>query len=316
MVRTEEDMQFLGFFGTIKESFKIVFSRKKIFTHITLTLILPLALIYLANVEISDLFSSNILNNQVHSSKRHHRISTHWALLSLFKTLYFIFFLILYLLSTAAVVYTIACICTDKQTPFKRVMSVVPKVWKRLLVTFLWSFFIVFVYNVVAIGILVLWVAFLLGYVVGIVLGVGILVLYLVGLVYISIVWQLASVVSVLEEKYGLKAMKKSRILIKGKMGVTVAMFVLFGLCFAGIEIVFEKLVVFEWSTKLAISIPIGILCLVLLMVVILFDLVVETIIYFICKSYHHESIDKSSLSHHLEEYHGSKHVQLERSTV
>ncbi|KAL5752159.1 hypothetical protein ACOSP7_022337 [Xanthoceras sorbifolium] len=323
MDREEEHLQFLGFFGSIKESFKIIFSWKKIFTQITLTLILPLSFIFLAHIEISQLLFFKILHNtntldhtQVDSSKRHHlidRLSTELALFCLFKISYFTFFLILYLLSTAAVVYTIACIYTAKQISYKKVISVVPRVWKRLLVTFLWTFAVFFVYNVIVIGILALWAVFIADSWFGIVIGVGILVVYLVGFVYISIVWQLASVVSVLEDKYGLKAMKKSRNLIKGKMGIAVGMFVVFSLCFVGIEIVFEEFVVLEWSPNLAALIMIGIGCVVLLLLVILFGLVVQTVIYFICKSYHHESIDKSSLSDHLEVYLGD-YVRLNRA--
>ncbi|KAL5782633.1 hypothetical protein ACOSP7_007662 [Xanthoceras sorbifolium] len=144
-------------------------------------------------------------------------------------------------------------------------------------------------------------------------IGVGILFVYVVGFVYISIIWQLASIVSILEDKYGLKTMKNSKILIKGKMGIAVAMFVIFNLYFVGIEIVFEKFVVLEWSPNLASSIMIAILCVVLLLLVILFELLVQTVIYFISKSYHHENIDKSCLSDYLEVYLGD-YIPLNRA--
>ncbi|KAJ6774139.1 PROTEIN putative-RELATED [Salix purpurea] len=65
------------------------------------------------------------------------------------------FLLIFSLLSTAAVVYTIACIYTAREVTFKKVMSVVPKVWKRLMITFLSIFIAVFLYNVVSILVLI-----------------------------------------------------------------------------------------------------------------------------------------------------------------
>ena len=61
-----------------------------------------------------------------------------------------------------------------------------------------------------------------------------------------------------------------------------------------------------------------GIGSLLLLLKVFLFGLVVQTVLYFVCKSYHHENIDKSALSEHLEGYLGdyvplkSKDVQME----
>ncbi|TXG60386.1 hypothetical protein EZV62_014959 [Acer yangbiense] len=324
MDREQEQLQSLGFFGTIKESFKIIFSWKKIFTHITLTLVLPLSILYLVQIVISDLISSKVSYTSINDTNtttttRHHLYTDSISLL-LIKIVDFVLYLILYLLSTAAVVFTVACIYTAKQITYKKVMKIVPKVWKRLLVTFLWSVAIFFVYHVVAIGVFALWFVLLSNSIAGLVVGVVILILYLVGLVYISVIWQLASVVSVLEEKYGLKAMKKSRVLIKGKMGVAVLTLILFVLCFGGIEMLFEMYAVFEWSRNLLISILVAIGCVVLLVPVTLLSLVAETIIYFICKSYHHENIDKSSLSDHLEEYLGdyvrlnrSKDVQLEQ---
>ncbi|XVE86524.1 hypothetical protein DITRI_Ditri18aG0040500 [Diplodiscus trichospermus] len=144
-------------------------------------------------------------------------------------------------------------------------MSVVPKVWKRLIVTFLWSFANVLVYNIIAGVLLLSSVAFLgLGNL-GIAIFVVLLILYLSGFVYISLVWHLASVVSVLEDVYGIKAMKKSKALIKGKMGVAVAMFVVLIICFVGIQVAFESGVVLAWSLGTEIRIGIGILCFLLL---------------------------------------------------
>jgi hypothetical protein len=54
-----------------------------------------------------------------------------------------------------------------------------------------------------------------------------------------------------------------------------------------------------------------------------LFELVIQTVmIYFVCKSNHHEKIEKLALSDHLDVYHGeyvplnSKDVQLEQHYV
>ncbi|KAB1210557.1 hypothetical protein CJ030_MR6G010853 [Morella rubra] len=324
----EQELQFLGFFGIFKESFKIISSWRKIFGQITLALVIPLSALSLAHIVISDLLFSNVTNDignrlvgntqgstDVNSSKV--------ATFLLFEAAYFISLLILSLLATAAVVYTIACIYTAKEITFKKVMSAVPRVWKRLAVTFLWSFAVAFVYNVVAGVILFLWARFLGGTGVGLILIVILAVAYLIGIVYITIVWDLASVVSVLEEVYGIKSMMKSRALIKGKMGVAVAFLILLSICIAGIEFVFEAFVVNDEFLSLGIRIVVGILCCLLLFMLVLFGLVVQTVIYFVCKSYHHESIDRPSLTAHLEAYLGNyvhlnpaKDVQLSEPPV
>ncbi|OMO57187.1 hypothetical protein CCACVL1_25927 [Corchorus capsularis] len=335
MMNSEQgELKFLGFFGILKESSKIIFSWRKIFSQITLALILPLSFIFLAHIQISQFIFVDILRDQnalqnstgtpPYSDKLSGTVSSKWVAFWLFKAAYFIVFLILALLSTSAVVYTVACIYTGKEISFKKVMSVVPKVWKRLIVTFLWTFAIVMIYNLVAVFCLLLPVLIIyMGFSnVGVAIFVILFLLYLAGLIYIAVVWQLAGVVSVLEDVYGIQAMKKSKALIKGKMGVALALFLLLILCFGGIQTLFQFEVAFFWSLSVGMRILIGIVCLLLLFNVILFGLVSKTVLYFVCKSHHHENIDKSILADHLEVYVGeylplkSKDVQLEQSHV
>ncbi|KAI8531430.1 hypothetical protein RHMOL_Rhmol11G0136400 [Rhododendron molle] len=220
-------------------------------------------------------------------------------------------------------VYTVASICTGRDVTFRKVMSVVPKVWKRFMVTFYCAFLAFFLYNVVAVLTLVLW-SFTIESVnkVGPIFLVVIVVLYVVGFLYMTVVWQLASVISMLEDMKGFKAMTKSRNLIKGKMWIAIVIFFKLNLAMVGIWILFESQVVRTGSFGIVGRLGFGFLCLLLLFKVFLFGLVIQTVIYFVCKSYHHENIDKSSLSDHLEVYLGqyvplkAKNVQLEQFDV
>lgn len=310
----QEELQFLGFTGIFKESIKIIFSWKKIFTKITLAFIFPLSFIFLAHFQISQLLFFNILTHQTtlnnstalsspDSAKLSRVISSDWTAFWLFKLAYFTFFFVLSLLSTSAVVYTVACAYTSKTITFRNIITVVPKVWKRLMVTFIWNFVIILAYNIVAATLFFIWV-FLIGVSIsGIMIGVALLIIYLVGFVYITIVWHLACVVSVLENVYGIRAMVKSNDLIKGKMGVAGSIFVLLVVWILGIEFLFEKFVVLGLELNLGIRVGIGVLCSLLLLKVILLGLVAQTVIYLVCKSYHHENIDRSLLADHLEDY-------------
>ncbi|XP_026450671.1 uncharacterized protein LOC113350762 [Papaver somniferum] len=150
-----------------------------------------------------------------------------------------------------------------------------------------------------------------------------ILVPYFIGLVYISVVWQLASVVSVMEESYGIKAMLKSRALIKGKIWVSSFIFIKLQILFIGILMAFKALVVhgysfgdffvIRYSFGIWGRICLGIFFIVLLTLLIHFALVIQTVIYFVCKSCHHENIDKSGLAEHLEVYYLGDYVPLMR---
>ncbi|XWS21718.1 hypothetical protein CRYUN_Cryun30bG0078700 [Craigia yunnanensis] len=325
MDREQEEMQFLGFFGIYTESYKVIFAWRKIFSKITLSLILPLSFIYLVHMEVSSLFFRKIIHNEIEldhtrsGSPKYEKISdlvsNELAYFWLFKAVYFTLFLILSLLSTAAVVYTIACIYTARELTFKKVMSVVPKVWKRLMVTFLCIFVAMFFYHVVAVVIFIVWLFSIGASDMGYAFFVILIILYFVGFLYLTIIWHLASVVSVLEEAYGFQAMVKSKNLIKGKLWVAIVIFLKLNLTLGIIEIAFQMLVVHGSTLGIANRVVYAIICFLLLSKLILFGLVIQTVIYFVCKSYHHENIEKSSLSDHLETYLG-EYVPLKTKDV
>ncbi|GAB4847761.1 hypothetical protein Ancab_026823 [Ancistrocladus abbreviatus] len=321
MDREQEELQFLGFFGICKESIKIIFTCFKIFAKIVLTLIFPL-------IVLSPFLSPKIINNkntleqtQLGTPTYNNYSDIHslgWiTLFWLIKLAYFIFLFIFFLFTTSVIIYTVALIYTSKDLSFKIVLSVVPKVYKRLMVTFLWSIGIIFLYKILTLLPFAIWLILYNGGVVGNATARVLLVLYLMGLVYIWVIWELASVVSVLEDYKGLQAMVKSKALIKGKMGVSIALYLMLHLCYGLIAIMF---VVIDRS-ELGVGGRIGvrILSSVLFSMVFLLGLVVRTVIYFVCKSVHHENIDKSSLADHLEVYQGEysplkvKDLQLEQ---
>nr|XP_017233666.1 PREDICTED: uncharacterized protein LOC108207746 [Daucus carota subsp. sativus] len=331
MDREQEEIQFLGFLGIFKEAFSVTSSHRKIFSQITLTIILPLSLFYLAQIEISEILFGQIIRSEYdldHTdqmetqkySKTSDVLSSELLAFWLFKIAYFIFALVFSLLSTSAVVYTIACIYTAKEVTYKKVMKVVPKVWKRLMVTFLWNFIIVFASIIVLLLVAALWAVTLGTSVVGITVGIIVLLVYVSGILYIGFMWHLAGIISVLEDVYGIQALFKSKDLIKGNTGLCAAIFIINKLCFIGIYLGFRASVVGGESVLGKISHA----CLwsLLLSMLIHFALVIQTIIYLICKSYHRESIDKLSLADHLEVYSGDyvplnfKDVQLEYSKV
>ncbi|KAG5250771.1 polyadenylate-binding protein B-binding protein [Salix suchowensis] len=280
MERKQEEMQFLGVFGIFQEAYKIIFSCRKIFRQITLALILPLQFI--------------IINNEVEllgteaGTKRYNQLSDHisseFAYLCLFKVAYSILCVLFSLLSTAAVVYTIASIYAGREVSFKKVMSAVPKVWKRLMVTFL-SIFVAL-------------------------------------LAYVAVAILVSSTVSVLEEVCGFKAMTKSRALIKGKMWTALIIFFNLTITSAVVNMAFQNLAVHGVSMNMAGRVFLGVICSALFLGLFLFGFVTQTVIYFVCKSNHHENIEKSALSDHLEAYHGeyaplkSKDLQLEQYDV
>lgn len=294
----------LGFFGILKETFKLIFSNKRIFSQITLPLIIPLSLILQANVLVTQLISSKILgnNDNVHPTnfKIYQFSSLNFSELKSFKRVafwvltefsYYLFTLIFSLLCTSIVVFTISCIYTGKDINVKKAFFIIPKVWKQAFSTLLVSLFIVFLYDVVfgAVLLLTLWFIFKGP---AIIFAAVVLILFFVGSLYITIIWHLAIVVSILEDNfYGIKAITKSRFLLRGKIGVAMGMLIISTVCSAAIDAIFQKFALRELLIQnVGIRVGIGIICFLLELLLILFTLVVQAVIYYVCKSYHEDN--------------------------
>ncbi|KAF7128030.1 hypothetical protein RHSIM_Rhsim11G0075800 [Rhododendron simsii] len=285
MDREQKDMQFLGLFGIYLESYKIIFNSRKIFSKISLAFILPLSLIFLTNIAVSDSLSS--------------KGATFW----LVEFVYLTFFLAFSVLSTFAVIHTVDSVYTGDDVTFGKIMSVIPQVWKRLMLTFLCACLAIFLCNVVLVVPIILWIVTNKHVnIAGLVFFLAIAILNIVGVVYMTVVWWLAGVVSVLEDIKGMKAMTKSSNLIQGKMWIAIVILLKQEVTIFGIQILFESQVVHTWSFGFAGKLAFGFLFLFMLLSVFLFALVIETMIYFVCISCHHENINKLSLSDHLDE--------------
>ena len=319
-------MKSIGVIGVYREAYKIILSRRRIFTQITLSLILPLSFISLAHTQLSkNLFpkityqnQKNVAETQILADSSYTNmfdlLSSTFTSYSLLQTAYTIFFFILSLLSTSAIVYTTACIYSGQEVTFRMVMSVVPKVWKRLIITS-WSIFQALTPNyLVAVTVIALAAVLIAfgpntnaGFVISLVVGV----LYSMGFLYMSIVWQLTSTISVLEDSYGFQAMKRSNQLIRGKVGLSILILLMLGLIYYMLQKALEKVVVDGESLGMVNRVAFATACLSLLLLLSLFQRVIQTIIYFVCKSHHHEKIDKLALSDHLQVYAEELYVPL-----
>ncbi|XP_057510457.1 uncharacterized protein LOC130792882 [Actinidia eriantha] len=304
-----EELQFLSTIDLLKESISIPKRSPKTFYLITLILVFPLSFAILAH----SLFTHPLLN-QINTPAGSH--ASQWAKLLVFQFCYLIFLLAFSLLSTAAVVFTVASLYTSKPVSFSSTLSAIPGVFKRLFITYLWVSVLMIVYNVIFLAFLVLLViaidtqnAGLLFFAI-----IVIFVLYLVVHSYMSALWHLASVVAVLEPVYGLAAMKKSYELLKGR--TRMAFWLVLGyLSFCGvINGIFGAVVVHGGEDYgVFMRIVVGGFLVGVLVIVNLIGLLVQSVFYYVCKSYHNQGIDKSALYDHLGGYLG-EYVPLKSS--
>ncbi|CAH2046411.1 unnamed protein product [Thlaspi arvense] len=308
-----EELQFLSIGGILRESTTIPKFSPKTFYLITLTLIFPLSFAILAH----SLFTQPILA-QLDSTPPSDQSQTNheWTLLFVYQFIYIIFLFAFSLLSTAAVVFTVASLYTGKPVSFSSTMSAIPLVLKRLFITFLWVSLMMLVYNsVFLLFLVILIVAIDIQSVILTVFSmVVIFVLFLGVHVYMTAWWHLASVVSVLEPIYGIAAMKKSYELLKGRTHMACSMvFIYLALCSftAG---VFSGVVVHGGDAfGIFTRIVAGGFLVGVLVIVNLVGLLVQSVFYYVCKSFHHQAIDKSALHDHLGGYLGD-YVPLKSS--
>ncbi|XP_057730090.1 uncharacterized protein LOC130945384 [Arachis stenosperma] len=283
----QQKMEVVGFFGVYQESFKIVQSHTKIFTQITFILILPLlSFIFFIFKQQSSLLFNEILhdsheltniNNHDTPQYQHliRKISSKWDTFLFFNFISFTLILIFSILSTTAVVYTVATsiYTAGKETmiSFTEVITgIVPKTWKRLMVTFLCAILDFLTYNFLAM--LVTWeLAKPVRNYFGVAGSIIMVLLYLSGFVYLIMVWKIASVVTLLDGKAcGFEAMKKSKELVKGNMGFSISIFLSVNVPFFVILFLFLEKAAF------------GILCL-LVSCHVVFEVVLLTLLCLVC---------------------------------
>ncbi|KAK1411125.1 hypothetical protein QVD17_37669 [Tagetes erecta] len=307
MDKPQEEMQDLGFFGIYNASIKTILSHKNIFAQISMSFIFPLSFAILVHFIVADIIDSTInhdhetklySNSNVENEYLYRKLSNasivYWIFIIIYMTLIFLFSI----LSTATVVYTVANVYSGYNVTFKKVLKFVPKVWRRLVVTFLWIYFGFFIYNVITGLVFFIWastVRNVTNTTYTIVMFYIFIATYCVGFINLTAHWQLASVVTVLETSCPHGPLMKGINLIKGKK--LLSWFVFFGLycVFAGILIVFLK---FMYDGTLGAIMTL--VCVFLLMILFLVGYVAQTMLYLVCKSYHREPIDKMELSKHL----------------
>ncbi|KAI9122504.1 hypothetical protein K1719_006344 [Acacia pycnantha] len=307
-----EELQFLRIPDILRESISIPKRSPKTFYLITVALIFPLSFAILAH----SLFTHPILAQLQSPYDDPSQTPHEWTLLIVIQFCYLIFLFAFSLLSTAAVVFTVASIYTSKPVSFSSTFSAIPKVLKRLFITFLWVSLLMFAYNLVfVLGLVMMIIAIdthstVLFFFALIVL----LVLFLVVHVYITALWHLASVVSVLEPVYGFAAMKKSYELLKGRIKYAAFLVFVYLTCCGVIAGIFSAVVVHGGGHYGVFArIVMGGFLVGVLVIVNLVGLLVQSVFYYVCKSYHHQGIDKIALHDHLGGYLG-EYVPLKSS--
>lgn len=278
-----QKLQFLGIYGILRETIKLIFTVKTIFSQITLAFILPLSLLIFTQSEVPNLWSIDALP---------------------FNSALFFFSVVFFFLSTAAAVFAAACSFADRELPLHQLICVAPKVCKQHLVTFLCLIVDFFAFNLFALSsitLICIAIPLLLNYE-PFELLTQLLILFLsVEVFYFALIWQISSVVAVFEaDSYGFEAIARSKELLQGKMAMASILLILVCFPFGVILFAFRYVVVVE-SALVRVGIR-GILGIVWIWSFLMF-LLIGTVLYLVCKSHESAGIDESALSAHLQGY-------------
>ncbi|GLJ55757.1 hypothetical protein SUGI_1197370 [Cryptomeria japonica] len=308
-----EKLGLLGAFGIVTESIRILSCCPRIIVAITLTLVLPLSLEALLHTLISLPLSAKLLFDELNSLTSedvNERAESHWQLTVFIacETVYGVSVYALSGLLTAAMASTVASIYSGKQEPsLARLIRILLTTWKRMLITSLWVFFLL-VLNIVAFALAVSLLIWSFNHFNVTSTGPFNAALILISMVFvwvwvnIIVLWKLACVVCVVEEKsYGLEGMKKSLCLINGKDSTALLLTLLCLVIDCGFSYAVVRgnvdAVDFEGSNAF------GAILVMLECGVVLMGPLMQSVLYFVCKSYHRKSIHKLWVVDQLEDY-------------
>ncbi|RWR81949.1 hypothetical protein CKAN_01065500 [Cinnamomum micranthum f. kanehirae] len=302
----DEEFQHLSLASILKHSIAIIpKSSPKTFFFITLSFILPLSLTFLGYAYlIYHLVDHWHLDPSSFAKSQYFK----YTLILFYQFLYLLFVFAFSLLSTSTSIFSVASIYTSNSTSFSSTISAIPSILPRLFCTFVWFSLLALVYNAVLyicapVILLVLSETRSIEFCIAVFFAL--FSSFLLVHVYLMSVWQLASVVSVLEPTYGLGAMKRSRVLLHGKMMYASVLVLGYMFMWAMISLAFAVVVVHgeEYEIGLWVRILVGVVLVVVLVALNLVGLIAQNVFYFVCKSFHLESIDKSVLIGLLEGY-------------
>ncbi|MCL7051750.1 hypothetical protein MKW94_012643 [Papaver nudicaule] len=305
-----EDLKSFNVFQIINEAVRIPARSSPLkFGLITLTLILPLSLIQL----LFDLSFSHFLNifDDCLSGRSSPSLIRTYSLLEIF---YLLSLFLFSLLSTSAVVFTVASLYASKPVSFIPTLFAIPRIFKQMAITFFYALLLMILsYLALCPPILVLvWlnVNEALMWIFIIILAIP----YVYPQFYVTALWHLVSVISVLEPNVcGLAAMKNSKQLLQGKTQIALPLANFYLAATWGVEKVFQ--LAMQSHIHFMVKLLLGLLCLFMLLAINLTGLLAQTVFFLACKSHQNQVVDKKVLYDHLGGYDLRKSVALNPST-
>ncbi|KAF2299146.1 hypothetical protein GH714_030791 [Hevea brasiliensis] len=225
----------------------------------------------------------------------------HFSEMAVSSTVCFPLFITLSLLSKVAVVYSVDCTYSRKRVDALKFCMVICKIWRRIVSTYLWACMMI-------VGCVTLFCVLLLAIcssfsVIGFSPELNLYAAIMVGLVFsvvfanAIIIYNIAIVISVLEDVSGPHALLRSSILIRGQTQVGLLIYLGSTIGMAFVEGLFEHRVKTLSYGDGTSRIWEGPLLVIMFSFVVLIDMMMSAVFYFSCRSYRLEASDAESQS-------------------
>lgn len=213
----------------------------------------------------------------------------------------FLLYVTLSLLSKAAVVYSVDCTYSKKQFDASKFYVIVTKLWRRVVVTYVWAcMMIVGVITLFLILLVAVCNVFLIfGFLPDLVVYPGMIVGLVFSVVFANVIilCNVAVVISVLEDASGPQALLRSYVLIRGQTQVGLLMYLVSTIGMAFVQGLFEHRVKTLSYGDGSSRIWEGPLLVVMYSFVVLIDYMMTAVFYFSCRSYSMEAANEEAQS-------------------
>ncbi|XP_021747338.1 uncharacterized protein LOC110713181 [Chenopodium quinoa] len=213
----------------------------------------------------------------------------------------FFLYVTLSLVSKAAVVYSVDCTYSKKQFDASKFCVIVRKLWRRVVVTYVWACMMI-------VGVVTLFIVILVavcnvflisGFVPDLVVYPGMVFGLVFSVVFANVIilCNVAVVISVLEDASGPQALLRSFVLIRGQTQVGLLMYLVSTIGMAFVQGLFEHRVKTLSYGDGSSRIWEGPLLVIMYSFVVLIDYMMTAVFYFSCRSYSLEAANEEAQS-------------------
>ncbi|KNA25313.1 hypothetical protein SOVF_007750 [Spinacia oleracea] len=213
----------------------------------------------------------------------------------------FFLYITLSLVSKAAVVYSVDCTYSKKQFNVSKFCVIVSKLWRRVVVTYVWACMVIV--GVVTLFLIILVavcnVLLIFGFIPDLVVYPGVVIGLIFSVVFANVIilCNVAVVISVLEDASGPQALLRSFVLIRGQTQVGLLMYLVSTMGMAFVQGLFEHRVKTLSYGDGSSRIWEGPLLVIMYSFVVLIDYMMTAVFYFSCRSYSMEAANEEAQS-------------------